>query len=208
MKNQHDSSDQEDVIKRVLQSDRDALEQVLLLRYDWLRSVANKAIPTQFTHKIPSEDVLQEAFVKILRSFEAFHPETEGALFAWLRVVVQNTATDMVRKTGGQRDVNQAEYASARSNESVAEIMASLAVAEDPRASVVARHEELSMAFHSALSELEPRQRQVIELLYFQNYSVSEAADEMGITTDAIRGLRQRARQQIKMTIVRMSHFI
>ncbi len=191
------------VIERSIPQDRKALEELLLLRYDWLRSVAAKAVPDGFTHRILPEDVVQEALVKILRNFEKFRPDTESGLFAWMRVVVQHTAIDMVRKAGIRKEGIIAPQGDGASDESVSKVVACLAIADDPRASEMACRKELTGAFQAAMRELDPRQQQVIELLYFHDYSVVRAAATMGITPDAVRGLRQRARQQIKESIVR-----
>jgi RNA polymerase sigma-70 factor (ECF subfamily) len=196
------------IIERTLLQDRRALEDLLLLRYDWLRIVAANAIPQGFANRVLPEDVVHEAFVKILRNFGKFRPETEAGLFAWMRVVVQNTAIDMVRKAGATKESIPGNRGDGACDESVSEIVASLAVTDDQRASEMACRNELTSAFHAAMRELDPKLRRVIELLYFDDFSVSDAAEVMGITPDAVRGLRQRARQQIKDSIVRISFFV
>ena len=196
------------IIQRALLQDRKALEDLLLLRYDWLRSVAAKTVSQGYANQILPEDVVQEAFVKILRNFAKFQPETEAGLFAWMRAAVHSTGNDMVRKVAGSNSGLQGNPLGELFDDSVSEIVASLAVTDDLRASELACRNELKGALISAMRDLDPRQRRVIELLYFDDLSVFEAAERMEITPDAVRGLRQRARQHIKDSIVRMSFFV
>lgn len=204
----HPDAPDKATIDRALNQDRDALEELLLLRYDWLRDVASKAIPAAFQSRIPTEDILQESFVKILRGYAQFTPQGEASLFYWLKTIVQNTAKDMLRKTSRSKEAYVSDQSKNRNDESVSEFVSSLALSNDPRASVVARGQELNNAFKVALAELEPKYQQVIEILYFEQLTVEDAAKKLGITTAAVRGLRQRAREKIKDAMVRLSHFV
>ncbi len=86
-------------IDRALLNDRDALEEVLFLRYEWLQEVASKTIPTSFRTKVAIDDVLEESFVRAFREFSAFSPlNGEAGLFQWLKLIVQNSAGEALRR--------------------------------------------------------------------------------------------------------------
>lgn len=196
-------------IERALGKDRDALEELLLLRYDWLRDVAYRAIPASIRERISIDEVIQDTFVHVLRGFDEFTPQAgEDSLFFWLKTITQNAAKDAMRKRSRSREAPMTDYASARNSDSVSQLISSLAVATDPRASVVACDQELSQAFHVALSNLDPKYKQVLELLYFDQLTVEQAADRLETTPAAVRGLRQRAREKIREAMVRLSHFV
>lgn len=197
-------------IERALDNDRDALEELLLLRYDWLRDVAFKAIPPAFRDVVSVDEVLQDSFVRVLRSFSTFSATNgEASLFHWLKTVVLNTAREALRKHSKSREAAMTDHLSGRDpNDSVSEFITSLAVANDPRASVVARGQEMTQAFHLALANLDPKYKQVIEILYFEQLTVEEAAKKLETTPAAVRGLRQRAREKIRDAMVRLSHFV
>ncbi|MGE0755650.1 MAG: RNA polymerase sigma factor [Pirellulaceae bacterium] len=200
-----------DLVERALRGDRDALEQLLLLRYEWLASVAYQALPAALRgERQVTDDVLQDSFVRILRGFAQFRPQGgEPALFQWLKTIVQNTARDAARK---QRRLpalqTDASAPPSYSADDVYDLIEELAVSTDPRASAVAREHELMKAFQDVLAHLDPTYRQVIELLYFQHRSVAEAATEMGVTEAAVRGYRGRARDKIRESLVRLSNYI
>jgi DNA-directed RNA polymerase specialized sigma24 family protein len=86
-------------IDKALLHDRDALEVVLLLRYEWLEDVARQTIPAALREKVSVNEVLDETFVRALRNFSTFSPETgEASLFQWLKSVVQGAARDALRR--------------------------------------------------------------------------------------------------------------
>ncbi|MCC7334693.1 MAG: sigma-70 family RNA polymerase sigma factor [Pirellulaceae bacterium] len=196
-------------IERALGKDRDALEELLLLRYDWLRDVAYRAIPASIRERISVDEVIQDTFVHVLRGFDEFTPQGgEPSLFYWLKTITQNTAKDAMRKQSRSREAAMTDYTSARNRDSVSQLISSLAVATDPRASVVACGQEMSQAFHIALANLDPRYKQVLELLYFDQLTVDQTAARLETTPAAVRGLRQRAREKIREAMVRLSHFV
>lgn len=196
-------------IERALNKDRGALEELLLLRYDWLRDLAWRAVPPSFRDQISADEVLQDTFVRVLRGFNDFTPQGgEASLFFWIKTIAQNTAKDAVRKQSRSREAVMTDHTSARNSDSVSQLIGSLAVATDPRASVVACGKEMTQAFHVALANLDPKYKQVLELLYFDQLTVDQAAQELETTPAAVRGLRQRAREKIREAMVRLSHFV
>ncbi len=198
-----------EIIDRVLNHDRDALEELLLLRYDWLKDVATRSVPASVRALVCVDEVLQESFVHVLRGYASFSPKGgEAGLFFWLKTIVQNTARDALRQLSRSRESAMTDHQADRNRESVSGLIASLAVSNDPRASVVARGQEMTQAFHVALANLDAKYKQVLELLYFDQLTVEQTAEKLQISPAAVRGLRQRAREKIKEAMVRLSHFV
>jgi RNA polymerase sigma factor (sigma-70 family) len=206
----HPEKSTNSALQKALQHDRAALEELLLLRYDWLRDVAYKTIPVSLREKICVEDVLQESFVRILRGFANFSPQGgEASLFHWLKTIIQNTAKDALRSNLRSRVAFAADNdANRQVDDSVYDFITSLAVADDPRASVVARGQELTQAFRVAVANLDPKYQQVIQQLYIDQISIEQVAVNLETTEAAVRGLRQRAREKIREAMVRLSHFV
>lgn len=71
--------------------------------------------------------------------------------------------------------------------------------AKEQRARVAAlkeaRHEE---AVESALKELNPREREVLQLLYFGDKTHEEAAEVTALQTNSVRGLEKRALMELE----------
>lgn len=196
-------------IDRALAHDRNALEELLLLKYDWLRDVALRAIPASIREIISVDEVLQDSFVHVLRGYASFSPHGgEAGLFYWLKTIVLNTAKDTLRKHARSRETAMTDHVSSNNRDSVSGLISSLAVSKDPRASVVARGQEMTQAFHIALANLDPKYKQVLELLYFDQLTIEQTAEKLAISPAAVRGLRQRAREKIRDAMVRLSHFV
>ncbi len=206
----HPEKSSSSTIQRALQRDRAALEELMLLRYDWLRDIANKTIPMSLREKICVDDVLQESFVRMLRGFPQFTATGgEASLFQWMKTIVQNTAKDALRSSVRSRVGIAADNDPSRQvDDSVYDFITSLAVADDPRASVIARGQELTQAFRVALANLDPKYQEVIQQLYFDQLSIEEVAEKLATTPAAVRGLRQRAREKIRDAMIRLSHFV
>jgi RNA polymerase sigma factor (sigma-70 family) len=197
-----------ELLTQILSGDRRALEQVLLSRVSWMTAIARRKVPN-LSHSVTPEDVVQEAIVRVLKGFSSLSPETtESGFFQWLSTIVEHAAVDAVRTTSRRQEVAAVDAPAKSWRDSVDDLLVSLAVADDPRASVMARSNELSQAFQLAIAKMEPKYRAVIQGLYFDNLSVEELADRMQITTASVRGIRQRAREKIKSEVVELSNYV
>ncbi|WP_400191207.1 RNA polymerase sigma factor [Hymenobacter sp. B81] len=126
-----------------------------------------------------AEDVLQEALVKIWHSFASYDP-SKGRLFTWVMNVCRNLAIDKIRsrqyRVGNRTqplDDSPAEYTPAEAT---------------------FRPEHLGL--QEITRQLNPDQRQIIDLLYFGGYTQSEAAEELNLPLGTVK---TRARAAIKV---------
>lgn len=124
-----------------------------------------------------AEDVLQEAFVKIWNSFQSYD-DSKGRLFTWMINVCRNLAIDKIRSK---------QY---RVSQKTKEIPAS------PRAiygsgSFKPEH----IGIREITEKLNPEQKQIIDLMYFEGLTQSEIAEEFNIPLGTVK---TRARSAIK----------
>ena len=109
-----------------------------------------------------AEEVLQEAWLQAWNRAETYDPG-RGAVVAWLLTLVRSRAIDRLRSRASRQRVEQ--------------VMADRPPAqriEEPPATVA--HRQLHDRVTTALDELLPQQRQVLELAYFGGLSQSEIA--------------------------------
>ncbi len=118
-----------------------------------------------------AEDVVQDVFVKLLRSDLCF-PDEEH-LKSWLLKVTVNTCKDLLRSPWRWR-------------------CCSLEAVE----SVVLMKEESALL--SAVLGLPVKYRGVVHLYYYEGHSVSQIAATLGISESAVRMRLLRARQKLK----------
>lgn len=116
-----------------------------------------------------AEDAVQEAFTAIWRSASTYRPE-RGAAGGWLYTVARNAIVDRLRRNGPAADAELPDLVSGE-----------VGPAERAEESYVA------WRVHRALEDLQPREREVIELAYWSDMSQSEVADYLGLPLGTVK---------------------
>jgi RNA polymerase sigma-70 factor, ECF subfamily len=162
-----DASDPSDaeLLARVGEHDREAFE-ILYGRY--VRPIFGLAL-RKLHDRGHAEDAVQEAFAAIWRSASTYRPE-RGAAGGWLYTVARNAIVDRLRRNGLPTDAELPEL-----------------VSGDPGPAQQAEDAEVSWRVHRALEELEPREREVIELAYWSGMSQSEVAEYLGLPLGTVK---------------------
>jgi RNA polymerase sigma-70 factor, ECF subfamily len=159
-----DSSDAE-LLARVGEGDREAFE---LLYRRYVRPLFGLAL-RRLGDRGHAEDAVQEAFAAIWRSASTYRPE-RGAAGGWLYTVARNAIVDRLRRNGFATDAELPEL-----------------VANEPGPPDRAEDSYVSWRVHRALEELQPREREVIELAYWSGMSQSEVADYLGLPLGTVK---------------------
>ncbi len=149
----------EALLLRVARSDRDAFE---TLYHRYVRSIFGLAL-RRLRDRSQAEEVTQETFTAVWRSAASYRPE-RGSAGGWLYTVARNAIVDRMRRSG--RLDTGAELPDLASPEG----------GPDERAEQADR----AWRVHRALAELNPNERQVIELAYWSGLSQSEMASLLG----------------------------
>ncbi len=150
-----DSASDAELLRRVAERDRNAFE-TLYGRY--VRSVFGLAL-RRLGDRGHAEDAVQEAFTAVWRSASTYRPE-RGAAGGWIYTVARNAIVDRLRRNGLAFDAELPELAS-------------------PERGPAQQAEDSDVAWrvHRALEDLQPREREVIELAYWSGMSQSEVAE-------------------------------
>jgi RNA polymerase sigma-70 factor, ECF subfamily len=159
-----DPSDVE-LLARVGERDREAFE-ILYGRY--VRSVFGLAL-RRLGDRATAEDAVQEAFTAIWRSASTYRPE-RGAAGGWIYTVARNAIVDRLRRNGPAADAELPELAAA-----------------EPGPAQQAEDSFVSWRVHRALEELQPREREVIELAYWSGMSQSEVAEYLHLPLGTVK---------------------
>lgn len=123
-----------------------------------------------------AQDVLQDAIIKIWKSFDNYNP-SKGRLFTWLLNITRNTAIDYLRS-------KHVKYKIQNPSEDVSMV-------NEP--SVTNNYDHIGVK--EALVNLKPEQKKVIDILYFGGYTQEEAAKELDMPLGT---LKTRARAALK----------
>ena len=124
-----------------------------------------------------AEDVLQEAFVKIWNSFQSYDA-SKGRLFTWMINICRNLAIDKIRSK--QHRVSQK----------------TMDIPDAPRAAYGSdEFKPEHIGLREITEKLNPVQKQIIDLMYFEGLTQSEIAEEFNIPLGTVK---TRARSAIK----------
>lgn len=157
--------------------DNRALESLLIRREKWLWNVAKKAIRDDSL----AEEALQEALVLIWKNAHTFRGESQVS--TWMYQIVSRSCIDVLRKEQIR------SYASLTELEQFDDIAGTSSF----ESALVD-----GLAVHAALLEIEPAQREVIDLIDLQGMSVQEASDALGIPVGTVKSRAARGRESLR----------
>jgi RNA polymerase sigma-70 factor, ECF subfamily len=121
-----------------------------------------------------AEDIVQEAFLSLWRSSRAYDPG-RGSVRSWVLSVVHNRAIDALRRQGSKdRDV---------SDDGIVERLSA-----PDRTDAEAERRDDARRVRTALDELPPEQRRVIELAYFGGFTHTEIAKMLDLPPGTVKG--------------------
>ena len=135
-----------------------------------------------------AEEVLQTVYLKILEGKARFRGE--ASLKTWLFAVIRNTAISEHRRSLLRR------LRLTANRESTSE-QASLY--EAPAASF--ERSETQAQFQNALKSLPARQREALHLVFYEDLSLREAADVMGVSIGSVRQHYERGKKRLRETL-------
>jgi RNA polymerase sigma factor (sigma-70 family) len=168
--------EEEELIQLLLNRDRRGIE----ILYDNYSSALYGVILRIVRNDEVAEDLLQEAFLRIWNN-SGQYDSAKGRLFTWMVNVCRNLAIDKVRS---KDFINQNKNQTLLNAVSIADTGNSY----DP---------EL-IGVREIVKKLEPEYRQIIDLLYFEGFTQSEAADKLNIPLGTVKTRSRAAMQRLR----------
>lgn len=144
--------------------------------YDNYAAALNGVIFRMVEDKELSEDILQEAFIKIWNNF-AQYDHTKGRLFTWMLNLTRNLTIDALRSKSYKKQSKISSDENSVSN------------LQDNN-SGVAKFDTLGL--QKQLSNLKPEQRTIIDLAYFKGFTQEEIAKQIDVPLGTVK-TRMRA---------------
>jgi RNA polymerase sigma-70 factor (ECF subfamily) len=176
-----------DIVRRVLDGEVNAFE-VLLHRYeDYVLRIVKKHVPYN-----QIEETAQEVFVRAYKSLPNFKPT--GTFKQWLSSVAIRACYDCLRKHYRNREHSMSSLSEAQQQwlEGTMSKQASQAFqAADSQ-------QDIRGVLHWALEQLSPEDRMVVELVYFEDRPVKEAAKLLGWSVANVKVRSFRSRKKLR----------
>jgi RNA polymerase sigma-70 factor (ECF subfamily) len=132
-----------------------------------------------------AEEVLQTVYLKILQGKAIYRGESK--LQTWLFAVIRKTAISEYRKQWLRELISIPGKNSDVHNELESEFERS----------------EMQQRFQQALAQLPARQRETLHLVFYQDLSLSEAAEVMNISLGSVRRHYERGKNRLRATLDR-----
>jgi len=178
------------LIDRLAAGDPSARDELISRAYERLRRLARKML-RKFPHVgsfEDSSDVLHDSLPRLIRALEAVPPASVAQFLALASRQMHWELLDMAKRYAG-REAPRGEQVSARASEGAPN--AEPATNDSP--SVLASWTE----FHRAVESLPEKEREVFDLLYYQELAHSEAAALLHVSESTIRRLWLSARRRL-----------
>ncbi len=132
-------------------------------------------------------DVAQEAFIKAYRKIDQWKPT--GSFRSWLFRIAANQAIDAQRKRSRRHEIHTEAEASGMGTH--AEPAARSRIAEGERAESI----------KAALDALSEKQRQVFVLKHYEEFTLAEISDMLGISTGSVKVHLFRAVRKLRVEL-------
>jgi RNA polymerase sigma-70 factor (ECF subfamily) len=129
-------------------------------------------------NRVDAEEVLQTVYLKILQGKALYRGESQ--LRTWLFAVIRKTAITERRK------------------QVLRSIIGSPSEKSGSQPEVELERSEMQQRFQHALSRLPARQRETLHLVFYQDLSLSEAAEVMNISIGSARRHYERGKQKLR----------
>lgn len=182
---------------------REALSELLLLHYDFLRGHVARRISHDLQGLLRAEDVLHQAFVQAAGALHTFRARHTGGFRAWLRTIADNVLRDAEKRRRRERRVAEPAVGAAHGSSVLAVVEHLPADGTTPSSRV--QRADNTRRVQAALAGLPAEQREVLERYYFQEQSLDEIALDLDRSREAVRGICYRARRNLRTLMGRSS---
>lgn len=164
------------LVQRIAAKDDSALQELYAAYGQRLYNYALRltADPSQ------AEDVIQDALVSIWRMAGKFRGE--GRLLAWLMGIVHHTAIKSLRHRSTP----------------ISDEMEQFLPANDPLPEEQAQSNQQARSIQKGLQHLSPEHRAVLDLVFYQGFSLQETANVCGCPVGTVKSRLSYARQQLR----------
>lgn len=160
--------EQEKLIASLLNKDNESFT----LLYDNYSKSHYGVIFNLVKNKEEAEDILQEVFVKIWSNIDTYN-ESKGRLYTWILNITRNTTIDKLRSKG---------FNNSQKNLSIDNFVYMF---EDNSSKLVDKLDVIGI--RKFIEKLKPKCIQLIELLFFQEFTQQEASDELEIPLGTVK---------------------
>jgi RNA polymerase sigma-70 factor (ECF subfamily) len=157
---------------------------------EYLRLLTRLQLDPRLQGQIDPADVVQQTLLQAHERKDQFRGNSDAELAAWLRAILANHLTDVLRKHG-RRDPDRGHSLEAALEHSSDRLGQWLAADQSSPSQRAVRQEEL-LGLARALTRLPEAHRTALEMRHLQDRSVTEIGRLMGRSPASVAGLLRR----------------
>jgi RNA polymerase sigma-70 factor, ECF subfamily len=169
------------LVERLRRRDPDAMGEL----YDRYSRITYSLIYRVVRSQPVAEDLVQETFLRVWNRMQAFD-QAKGALGPWILTVARNRAIDYVRSVDGRMSACAVEV----------EKMENPALFSNFESNIM--NMDRIRSLRAAFQKLDPNQRMVLELAYFEGLSQTEMAARLGKPLGTVKTWVRNAIQALR----------
>lgn len=140
-------------------------------------------------------DAAQEAFLKAFRNLQGF--DLARPFAPWLYRIARNQSLDVARAKGASLELLERSSPDEDAGEEAAGAVGRDAAAEGPDALAMIEGAQLAQRVGGAVSRLDAKYREVIELYHYENLTYEQIAGTLGIPIGTVMTRLFRARGKL-----------
>ena len=173
MKNTSD----EDIVSLVIAGDVDAYADIML-RYE---TKLHRYVTYIIHDSTTAHDVVQETFIKTYQNLQGFNPRYKFS--SWIYRIAHNEAMNAIKKNKHVTDDDINEMPE---------------IGYDPRIDEVIDEDLLKDNVHKCLARLDPKYREVVQLVYLEGMKYDDVSDVLHIPTSTVGVRLSRAKDKLR----------
>jgi RNA polymerase sigma-70 factor (ECF subfamily) len=177
------------------------LERSLERYRNYLLTLARLHCEPSLRGKLDPSDVVQSTLLQAHVNQGQFRGDSGAEFLAWLRAILANELAEAARRySRKRRDVKLEKSLHNALDDSATRVASWLAAAVSSPSHQAVRREQL-LALADALAELPAEQRRAVEVHHLQGHSLSETAEQLGRSREAVAGLLYRGLRQLRQRL-------
>jgi RNA polymerase sigma-70 factor, ECF subfamily len=185
--------------------DQQSLGCQFMEHWDRLHRLVQMRLDRRLHGRVNPSDVLQEAYIEVVRSMPGYLSNPKIPLFQWLRHITVVKLMALHRKHLGThvRDAGRDVHLGGVRPQTSSVALAARLLGRLTSPSQAAERVELQVRVQDALSSLEPLDREVLSLRHFEQMTNSETARILGLSVAAASNRYVRALKRLRPILLK-----
>ena len=169
--------------------DATALGKLLDVHRDYLRGLAVQQLAPKLKGRLDGSDIVQQTCLSVHKQIGEFIGTEPAEFVAWLRQIHERNIRNAAR--------NQLQVQKRAVDREEAREQHEVAGQETTPSQIVMRDEEASQ-LRTAMQHLPDDEREAVRLRYFENWTLPQIGEHLGLTPDAVVWLMKRSMKHLK----------